>query len=72
MKGRVTSIFTNYKLEPYVVSKLSKHERSVFAQFCCGTQSNLIEMDVSVMNEYVTIFVYCSEQCIDDEKHFLL
>lgn len=43
MEGRVTNIFTNYKLEPYVVSKLSKHERSVFAQFWCGTQSNLIE-----------------------------
>lgn len=31
-----------------------------------------LKLDVSVMNEYVTIFVYCSEQCIDDEKYFLL
>lgn len=29
-----------------------------------------LKLDVFVMNEYVTIFVYCSEQCIDDEKYF--
>lgn len=29
-----------------------------------------LKLDVFVMNEYVTIFVYCSEQCIDDEKIF--
>lgn len=54
-------------------SKLTKCERSTFAQFRCGTLPIRIETG-RFRNERICdrLCLFCSEQCIEDEKHFLL
>lgn len=64
---------SKYKLEPYIEWKLWKRERSNFAKFRCGTLPNRIGTG-RFRNERVCdrLCLFCSEQCIEDEKHFLL
>lgn len=72
LRTRIT-FKSNYKLEPYIESKLSKCERSTFAQFRCGTLP--IRIDTGhFRNERICdrLCLFCSKQCIGDEKHFLL
>ena len=63
----------SFKTEQYVNINMSKHERSMMAQFRCGILPLRIEtgryIGEAVDNRLCRM---CAENCIEDEMHFLL